>query len=75
MSKPDYIVIRPSADLPDGFLPDRLNGRWFDRAEMSIGPDDDGEMVARLGGAVAVPAGRFESREDGAVAEVYEVRP
>jgi len=27
------------------------------------------------GDGVAVPTGRFEVRDDGAVAEVYEVRP
>jgi hypothetical protein len=68
-----YVVIRPSADLPAGFLPDRLNGLWLER-EFT----DDGVNYARLaelGGAVAVATGRFEQRGDGAVAEVFEVRP
>ncbi len=73
MGAADYVVIRPAADLPDGFLPDSLNGVWFDRARLPIrlgafrGPG--------IGEGVAVPAGRFEVREDGAVAEVWEVRP
>lgn len=75
MSDPDYVVIRPAPDLPDGFLPDEMNGRWFDRDHIPEGPDDGHATVARLGGAVAVATGRFETREDGAVAEVFEVRP
>lgn len=63
----DYVVIRAAADLPDGFLPERLNGRWFDLAEVRQG--------FGVGDAVAVPSGRFETRDDGAVAEVWEVRP
>lgn len=65
----DYIVIRAAADLPAGFLPPEMEGKWFDRAELRAekwdGPAE----------AVAVPATRFETREDGKVAEVYEVRP
>jgi hypothetical protein len=60
MNKPDYVVIRPAPDLPDGFLPEELNGRWFDRTEMIDRP-------GVLGLAVAVPSGRFEVRDyDGA---------
>lgn len=69
MSEPDYIVIRPAPDLPPGFLPAHLDGRWYDREDIpwraGYGPND----------AVAVPSGRFEVRDDGAVAEVYEIRP
>lgn len=76
MSEPDYIVIRPAADLPPGFLPEREDGRWYDRGAM---PQADAESnmdaLIRYGGGVAVATGRFEVREDGAVAEVYEVRP
>ncbi|PZG16486.1 hypothetical protein C1I95_17595 [Micromonospora craterilacus] len=63
--EPDYVVVRPHPDLPAGFLPPDLDGRWFDRSALRLGS----------GTAVAVPSGRFEVRDDGAVAEVYEVRP
>lgn len=65
----DYIVIRAAADLPEGFLPDRLDGMWFDLDQV------DRSSSLNLSGAVAVPSGRFEVRDDGAVAEVWEVRP
>jgi len=73
---PDYIVIRPAADLPEGFLPEDFDGRWYDRNDVPFGPPPD-SVFARPGGAsaVAIPTERFESREDGAVAEVWEVRP
>jgi hypothetical protein len=62
-----YVVIRPAPDLPAGFLPEHLNGRWFDLTWMRSGHG--------LGTGVAVATGRYESRDDGEVAEVYEVRP
>jgi hypothetical protein len=72
MNEPDYIVIRPAPDLPPGFLPAREDGRWYDRDNIPYGPP----AGSSPGEAVAVPTGRFEVREyDGAVAEVYEVRP
>jgi hypothetical protein len=69
---PNYIVIRPASDLPPGFLPPHLDGRWFDGNDIPHG------FTAQHNGteAVVVPTGRFEVREsDGAVAEVYEMRP
>jgi hypothetical protein len=70
---PDYVVIRPSPDLPDGFLPADLDGKWFDRAQLPAKPED---LPTGLVSGVAVPSGRFEVRDwDGAVAEVWEVRP
>jgi hypothetical protein len=76
MSQPDYIVVRPAPDLPPGFLPDRENGRWYDRADMpQVDTESSLDAILRYGGGVAVATGRFESRYDGAVAEVYEVRP
>jgi hypothetical protein len=71
-TEPNYIVVRPAPDLPAGFLPEALNGIWFDLSQL---PSDPGLTGVRMGAAVAVPSGRFEQREDGAVAEVYEVRP
>jgi hypothetical protein len=69
--RPDYIVIRPAPGLPPGFLPPHLDGRWYDAAQIP-------ELFRShsLSDAVAVPSGRLEVRDsDGAVAEVYEVRP
>lgn len=65
-----FIVVRPAPDLPPGFLPRDLDGRWYDRRELPemYGPFGSGD-------GVAVPTGRFEFRDDGAVAEIYEVRP
>lgn len=74
MSIPDYVVIRPAADLPDGFLPDEMNGKWLDRSQLPTEPGDGHAAPAGPGGATAVATGRFETREDGAVAEVFEVR-
>lgn len=71
-AEPNYIVIRPHRDLPAGFMPPDLDGRWFDLATMTSGFN-----YAALGypQAVAVPSGQFEYRSDGAVAEVWEVKP
>ncbi|MBD3004900.1 hypothetical protein [Streptomyces sp. 5-10] len=71
MSIPDYVVVRPASDLPPGFLPPDLDGVWLDRQEF-----DGCDLAFGHGGAIAVATGRFEVREsDGAVAEVFEVRP
>lgn len=68
----DFIVIRAAADLPPGFLPPDQDGLWLDRSTLQSGPPP-GVVMSE---AVAVPTGRFEVREyDGAVAEVWEVRP
>lgn len=63
----DYIVIRPAADLPPEFRLGDMDGRWYDLTDIPTG--------FGVGTAVAVPSGRFEYREDGAVAEVWEIRP
>jgi hypothetical protein len=69
----DYIVTRIHPDLVD-FVPAHLDGMWLDRAQMIFDsawdpPPDD------LTVAVAVATGRFETRGDGEVAEVFEFRP
>jgi hypothetical protein len=75
MSEPDYIVIRPAPDLPVDLSP-RLNGWWYDKAEFREALAGEGiDAVVRHGGFVAVATGRFEVRDDGAVAEVFEIRP
>jgi hypothetical protein len=77
-----YIVIRAAANLPAGFLPEHLEGRWIDRpppAPIDADPPDSYHgretPFGRLGEAVAVATGRYERREDGALAEVFEVQP
>lgn len=73
MAKPDYVVIRRSADLPPGFvLPRGLDGTWFDRAQAPLHSLEP-QFTPGPGQVVATPTGRFEVREDGAVAEVWEV--
>ena len=65
-----YIVLRAAAGLPAGFLPARLEGLWIDRpGESAIGWSPHPAV------ATAVPTGRYERRDDGVVAEVYEVGP
>ncbi|MGH3372382.1 MAG: hypothetical protein ACRDPR_20535 [Nocardioidaceae bacterium] len=78
MDEADYIVIRPGAGLPPGFLPPDQNGLWLDRSTIQPGPAPGSEVAPGvvMSEAVAVPTGRFEVRQDdGAVAEVWEVRP
>lgn len=70
--EPDLIVVRAHPDLPDGFLPPSVEGRWYDRARL---PKALSEAEAyAFGGAVAVVTDQFEVRDDGAVAQVFEVR-
>jgi hypothetical protein len=67
---PRFAVIRPSADLPEGFLPEHLDGKWVelgDASDIQYG-DWGGNSL------VAVPTGRHETRDDGERAEVFEVR-
>lgn len=77
MAEPDYLVIRPSPDLPpDFYVPPHWDGRWLNRAEVPEGPPPGTPMPDGVVGAqaVVVPTGRFEVRDDGAVAEVWEIR-
>lgn len=68
----DYIVLR--APTVPGF--DR-EGWWLDLFDVPPKPSDaTGRAVLTSAGGVvlvAAPTGRFEVREDGAVAEVWEV--
>ncbi len=71
-----YVVIRAAADLPDGFLPPDIEGRWYDLDELPpASPQGDNDAAMVLGEGVAVATDRFERRDDGATARVYEVRP
>lgn len=69
----EFAVIRPGPGLPPGFLPAGLDGRWFRLVDLPylVEAPLRGRTVAT---AVAVPAGRLEARDDGALAEVWEVR-
>ncbi len=66
---PEYAVIRVHPDMPLPWPPN-LDGWWYDmdRVPQGYGPADGGAWVA-------VPTDRFETREDGAVAQVWEIRP
>jgi hypothetical protein len=64
-----YAVLRPAPELPPGFLPPDLDGRWYDL-------DQTTHLLEGSGDAVAVATDRFERRDsDGATARVFEVRP
>lgn len=67
---PNFMVVRAAEDLPPGFLPAAIEGTWYDTTLL---PEGVGKF--EMGDGIAVPTGRFEIRDDGAVAEVYEVRP
>ena len=73
MSQPTgYGVIRRAADLPESFQIGDLDGKWI---EISDPRSFDRHSRPARADAIAVPTGRFEANEAGAVAEVYEVRP
>lgn len=66
---PDYVVVRETRS--------NLDGLWFDRnvlpRSFSVTVVD---YVTRSYATIdLVPTNRFEVRDDGAVAEVWEVRP
>lgn len=66
-----YVVIRPAPDLPDGYMPRTMLGRWESRAGFYTQPLF--HLAGISGTATARATGRVEIREDGTVAEVYEV--
>lgn len=68
-----HIVLRPNPDLPEDFLPPRMNGEWHERSVIYTGPQID--LYGPAAATSARATGRVEIREDGAVAEVYEVGP
>ena len=72
------IVIRRAPDLPPEFDIGDLDGKWFDRLNIPwVGhctENDPTDELLLQGTAVARATGRYELREDGAAAEVYEVR-
>lgn len=64
-----YIVLRGEPGLPPGWMPEYLEGLW-------ITPPPAGPPLAEVqaGTATAYATDRFETRDDGAEAQVYEVR-
>lgn len=71
---PDYVVIRRAPDLPREFQIGDLDGKWFDRSQMPASEPPLPPHLIPGPEAIAVPTGRFEFREDGACAEVFEFR-
>jgi hypothetical protein len=77
VSTPDYVVLRHGLDVPEEYRSARHEGLWLDRRDVPVGPSAGGDRCAAdpaVGQAVAEPTGRFEARDDGAVAEVWEIR-
>lgn len=68
---PDFAVLRPAAGVSSGWLGD-FHGRWYDLRDV---PFRHFDATPTPGQAVATPTDRLEVREDGAVAQVWEVRP
>ena len=64
-----YVVIRVARTYPHR-VPADLDGKWYDLADIpfALMPLLDGASV------VAWETGRFETRDDGAVAEIFEIR-
>lgn len=79
MSRPvGFAVVRfPQRWLTLGLVPAGLEGRWFEVPDpRDLGPALENAEAVELrvsGQAVARPIGTFETREDGAVAEVWRV--
>lgn len=69
-----YVVIRPAPDLPPGFMPDYYNGRWLDKWDIPGAYYGEESSPTPPGTGVAVATGRFERRDDGELAEVYEMQ-
>lgn len=70
--EPDWIVFRPAAGVPPEALPPTMDGWWVDRYGFSA----SGTMFHSSGTILRyAPTSRFETRDDGAVAEVFEVWP
>lgn len=62
-----YAVIRFASDYPENWQPAHLDGYWFHIDDMSpVHPFTDEPT------ATARPTGRYEAREDGEIAEIYE---
>jgi hypothetical protein len=63
---PKYIVVRVAPSYPHQVPPD-LDGMWYDVDTFQVRPPVPG-------GATLTETARFEEREDGELAQVYELR-
>lgn len=70
-----YGVIRPAADLPPGALPAKWDGLWIELGPTTVGIRAEEWEGTFADHGTATATDRFETREDGAVARVFEVRP
>ena len=68
-----YIVLRAAPGMPPGWMPDRLDGMWYERSRL-VGSYGSLHDIAS-GSAKGRATGRYECRDDGYLAEVYEVGP
>ena len=70
---PDYVVLRHGLDIPEEYWSPRHEGLWLDRRNIrqAIPTSFDNVTVST---AIAEPTNRLEIRDDGAVAEVWEIR-
>jgi hypothetical protein len=75
MSDADYVVLRGSPDRPEGWMPRDLDGRWYDLRDFPVLAGGGWRPDHGQGKAAFMPTGRFEYRDDGAVAEVWEWKP
>ena len=64
-SEEAYGVIRAHPDLPPGFLPDGMEGRWYFL----------GDIPVKMGDHLVIRLHAHEVRDDGARAAVYQVQP
>jgi hypothetical protein len=70
----EFVVIRAADTTSAQHLPPGMDGRWYARGQ--IGGQRVGSGVVSGVGvlATAVATDRYETREDGARAQVYEIR-
>jgi hypothetical protein len=71
--QPAFIVFRAARGVPPGWMPPDLEGRWYTREQVFGAPE--ASLFSPPGAAVAIPTTRTEQRQDGAMAQVWEVHP
>lgn len=71
---PDHVVLRHGPDIPEEYWARHLEGRWYDISAAPVGKTNAAMADPNVGAAIAEPTGRLEVRDDGAVAEVWEIR-
>jgi hypothetical protein len=75
MSTEGYVVIRLTPAMRLLVRDGDLDGRWYGRALIAEHERPDRGDVSLGPGIVATRTDRIEVRDDGAVAQVWEVRP